>query len=90
MHTEDKCGRRPGEKPGERAGQFVVDVMCPERCDIRIVVFGAGVYFSHPWADFLLLIDEGNSFFPGSPSHIYPYKLLLRDQNEPSEFLALA
>lgn len=30
-------------------------------------MFSGGVYFSHPWADFLLLIDDGSSFLLASP-----------------------
>lgn len=68
-------------------------VCCGSNCVLNAVTFGllcfgAGVYFSHPWADFLLLIEEGGSCFLAFPSQIYPYKLLLQDQNEPSEFSA--
>lgn len=46
-------------------------------------MLSGGVYFSPPWADFLLLIDGGSSFFSALPPQIYPYKLLLQDKIGP-------
>lgn len=51
-------------------------------------MFSAVVCFSHPWSDFLLLIDEEGAFLLPLPSLIYPYKLLLRDEIWPLEFRA--